>query len=379
VNVDLAGAIDGAPERFVPEEMHGQLIEAEHLGRYWWAGSFVQGKRVLDAGCGVAYGSAMLAEAGAREVVGVDVAGDILEAVRGKMPAAVSLREADVNRLPFEDDSFDVVVCFEVIEHLEDPWTALDEFARILGENGLLAVSSPNRDVYMQGNPHHRHEFLPQELQDALEARFARARLFRQHDWMASAVFNDRDFTSESQEPRTNVELRKIVGTAPGGELYTVALASDGKLPRPRPLAVLTETTDVRGWDEQIEQHRARLAAVRLELENLRAEAEALREEADQLRLAHEVRGQRLVAERAQFAGHMRARDEELARLGNELAGRTEAVEVLTDEVTWRRGVEENLREALEEARRGLAELAGSRSFRYTAPLRSVFGLRRRR
>src|SRR5438045_8289854 len=65
--------LEERPERFDPKLMHGRLIEAEHVGRYWWVSAFVQGKRVLDAGCGTAYGSTILARAGADEVVCVDI------------------------------------------------------------------------------------------------------------------------------------------------------------------------------------------------------------------------------------------------------------------------------------------------------------------
>ena len=68
----LAGLRDGVPERFVPAEMHGQLVEAEHLARYLWATRFAAGRRVLDAGCGMGYGSVLLAAAGAESVEGVD-------------------------------------------------------------------------------------------------------------------------------------------------------------------------------------------------------------------------------------------------------------------------------------------------------------------
>ena len=67
-------------ERFDPDLMGGSLLEAEHLARYRWAGALVEGKRVLDAGCGTGYGSELLASQGAAEVVGVDVDADAIEA-----------------------------------------------------------------------------------------------------------------------------------------------------------------------------------------------------------------------------------------------------------------------------------------------------------
>src|SRR5689334_16675248 len=137
MDLDLAGTREDVPERFVPDEMRGQLIEAEHVARYVWASSIASGRRVLDAGCGVGYGTAILAGAGAASARGVDVAEGVLEAVRAQMPAAVELDVGDVGDLPYGDASFDLVVCFEVIEHVSDQAAALDEIARVLGPGGV--------------------------------------------------------------------------------------------------------------------------------------------------------------------------------------------------------------------------------------------------
>ena len=62
-----------AEERFLPEVMSDQLIEAEHHARYRFAGAVVSGRRVLDAGCGVGWGSQVLLDYGAGSVDGVDI------------------------------------------------------------------------------------------------------------------------------------------------------------------------------------------------------------------------------------------------------------------------------------------------------------------
>jgi ubiquinone/menaquinone biosynthesis C-methylase UbiE len=275
---DLADAVNGVPERFVRDQMQGQLIEAEHLSRYWWASDIVRGKRVLDAGCGTGYGCLIFAEAGAREVVGVDVASDVLDAVAGTMPDSVHLEEGDVRQLPFGDASFAAVSCFEVLEHIEDPELALDEFVRVLSDDGVLVVSSPNRAVYPRGNPHHVHEFLPEELRATLATRFAHVQLFRQQNWITSAVFGDADFVSDSEERIEPVAVRKLAGAEPGAEVYTLALASNEGLTGLPAQAVLTRAVDLRDLVTELERHRRNVAALEQEIERRRQDAATLEE-----------------------------------------------------------------------------------------------------
>ena len=251
VETTEANAAPQAPERFDPRTMRGWLIEAEHLARYRWVAPLVRDKRVLDAGCGTAYGSAILAGANATEVVGVDHDAAVLESVRPSMPGNVSLEAADVRNLPHADGSFDVAVCFEVIEHVDDPEDVVAELRRVLRNDGLLVVSSPNRGVYPSGNPHHKREFLPDELAKMLASRFDGVRLLRQHDWLASAVLEDETFGFDDATA-FEATVRKTVAASPGSELYTVALASSAVLPAVAPEVVLTQTADAKWWQEKL-------------------------------------------------------------------------------------------------------------------------------
>ena len=187
--------------------------------------------------------------------MGVDIAEDVLEAVRDSLHDAVTLAVADVRQLPFEDESFDVVVCFEVIEHVDAPEMVLDELARVLRADGVVAVSSPNRGVYPSGNPHHIHEFRPDELAQALAKRFEHVRLLRQHDWLASGVLGDEEFGSRAE---FRAAMRRTVAGIPGEELFSLAIASHLDLPGTLlPYVVLTQTTDVEWWQEQLDTRQS--------------------------------------------------------------------------------------------------------------------------
>jgi SAM-dependent methyltransferase len=239
--------------------MRGELIEAEHLARYWWVAGLAAGKRVLDAGCGTAYGSEILAQAGGDEVVGVDLDADVIEEARDSVSDSVSLLVGDAHELPLEDSSFDLVVCFELIEHVEEPGSILDELRRVVRPDGIVAVSSPNRHVYPPGNPHHRRELLPDELHEELRGRFAEVRLVRQHDWLASAVLDDEHFTGATEAFAS--PTRMTVVRRAGEELFAIALASERPLPRLSPQLVLTKTAEMKWWGERLREAEERLAA----------------------------------------------------------------------------------------------------------------------
>jgi ubiquinone/menaquinone biosynthesis C-methylase UbiE len=240
-------------ERFDPAEMGGGLIEAEHRGRYQWATPWVAGREVLDAGCGVGYGTRLLAEHGPARLVGVDVSSEAL----AHAPAnGAEWVQADLRELPFPADSFDLVVCFEVIEHVEEQERVLDELRRVLRKDGILLISSPNRDVYAPGNPHHVHEYVPDELREALGRRFGDVTLYGQHVLLASAIVGARGLAgTPSQALALAIEQLE-----PGSETYTLAVAGDESSAVAQEVIALGDAFEVRWWHEQLDQVKRRAA-----------------------------------------------------------------------------------------------------------------------
>jgi SAM-dependent methyltransferase len=283
VDADLSDRIGQADERFVPGTADGELIEVEHLARYWWACSLALGRSVLDAGCGVGYGSAMLARAGATEVVGVDVSAKAVDAASRGAPDNASFVAGDIHALPFDDARFDLVVCFEVIEHVDRQDQVIAELARVLAPAGVLAISSPNRDVYPAGNPHHRHEYVPDELRAALAAQFAQVELRRQHAWLASAVLSDEQAADASLRRREGVQLAKSIARPPGSEPYTIALASREPLPDV-PGAVVLGGLAEQALGRELERSRIEIEALAKVEALLRNDAATLLAELDDKR-----------------------------------------------------------------------------------------------
>jgi 2-polyprenyl-3-methyl-5-hydroxy-6-metoxy-1,4-benzoquinol methylase len=251
---DLEAASPPTGERFVPEAMGDQLIEAEHHVRYRHAMRLVRGRRVLDAGCGVGWGCALLAVAGASTVVGLDIDEGALADAKERTNAATFVR-GDLQRLPFADRSFDVVVCYEAIEHVADPHTALDELQRVLVRDGLLTVSSPNPDVYAHGNPFHVHEFRPEELRAELSDRFRHATVWQQHAMLASVLVS-----SDVPPDVPSYDVANLARLSMAAATYSVMDASDAAMEPAAPLAALVSGRQFAEMAEQLEAQRDHLS-----------------------------------------------------------------------------------------------------------------------
>src|SRR5213082_1511335 len=139
-------------------QMHTYAILREVEGKHWWylgghriMASFVgrialelrryndTAPRLLDVGCGTGGNLEMLSEFGAVE--GVDVSQDAVEFCRARGVAPV--KQAAAEDLPYNDESFDLVTGFDVIEHLDDDVAGLREMRRVLRPGGRVMVIVP--------------------------------------------------------------------------------------------------------------------------------------------------------------------------------------------------------------------------------------------
>ena len=126
---------------------------------------------VLEAGCGEGYGADLIAGV-ARRVIGLDYDESAVAHVRTRYPR-VDMRHGNLASLPLDDDAVDVVVNFQVIEHLWDQGQFVDECARVLRPGGVLLMSTPNRITFSPGrdtpiNPFHTRELNAAELTELL-------------------------------------------------------------------------------------------------------------------------------------------------------------------------------------------------------------------
>ncbi len=272
-------------ERFVPDQQRGEVIEAEHLARYVWASQFASGRTVLDAGCGLGYGTAIMARAGALVANGLDVDAAAINRAQELFGDVATFGGGDLMNLPLSRDSFDLVVCFEALEHIADPERALDELDRVLQGEGILIASSPNRGVYPEGNPFHLKEYTSEELEETLRNRFKHVRIWRQNVYLASVITDDTGFVAEDPEVEVAASLRKLEPQAPGEEMITLAIASGAPLPEVKNIGMLTGMLTLKTWVEEILMWSERARRAEAELLHARGEAgqaERMRDLAEQ-------------------------------------------------------------------------------------------------
>jgi 2-polyprenyl-3-methyl-5-hydroxy-6-metoxy-1,4-benzoquinol methylase len=172
-------------ERIVPSETPAYLFY-EHLSRYSFAGKFVERKSVCEVGCGVGVGSDYLLKKGAAFLVSGDISCEALTFLKdhykqGKLYSA----RLSATFLPLKDEQFDVVVAFEVIEHIRDYENLVLECKRVLKKGGLFICSTPNKRIDLlwrsraQGE-FHVHEFFPEEIFELISGSFNKVTMYGQ-------------------------------------------------------------------------------------------------------------------------------------------------------------------------------------------------------
>jgi SAM-dependent methyltransferase len=169
------------PERIVPDDTEPGIL-ALHLKRYEFAASRSAPGSMLDAGCGVGYGTAFLAGR-AEQVLGVDVSAETIAYARERYALAnVSFEVMDVATLELADATFDTICAFEVIEHVPDPLPVLEELARVLRDAGSLFVSTPQalQTTHHPENPFHHVEYSRADFEALLRRFFGGVELYGQ-------------------------------------------------------------------------------------------------------------------------------------------------------------------------------------------------------
>ncbi|GDX31943.1 SAM-dependent methyltransferase [Actinomycetes bacterium] len=172
------GVMELTGERTMPGAPTESYWFARHQVVYRWvAGRYAVGQICGDIGSGEGFGTQLLMDAGARSVFGVEL--DENASVHSAINYPVSnFIRANVVALPIATHSTDLIVSLQVIEHIWDVHTYLQEMHRVLRTGGILVISTPNRPVFSPGlarkgtplNPFHVEEFDAEQIQQQLTA-----------------------------------------------------------------------------------------------------------------------------------------------------------------------------------------------------------------
>lgn len=214
-------------ERYVPEL--GGPIRLEHIHRYLLARDLVAGKLVLDIASGEGYGTAMIAEV-ANWAVGVDISPEAVNhAQKTYKKNNLEFRIGSCVEIPYPDQSFDVIVSFETIEHHSQHDEMMAEFKRVLRPNGQIIISSPDKYEYSVApnfnNTFHTKELYRHEFEKLLKAYFSHVVIFGQRVLYGSAIISEglegkiKTYDSQDRFFNSSKGLKR--------PLYLIAIASE--------------------------------------------------------------------------------------------------------------------------------------------------------
>lgn len=166
-------------ERTDPIQKTNHPFFCQYRAVYEYAKTFVDGKQVLDAGCGEGYGAKLLAES-ASEVIAIDRDKKTICQARQRYPQSnLQFHIRDINQLSaYPSCTFDVICCFHTIEHLKEPVQFLQEVRKLLSDSGLLLISTPNRKKTFVDWPYHEQEYTAEEFRTLLSTSFQDVALY---------------------------------------------------------------------------------------------------------------------------------------------------------------------------------------------------------
>lgn len=148
-------------ERLPMESKYSAIEASIHMGRYSLAKKYCKNKIILDIACGEGYGTRLLKNWGAKKVVGLDISEEsVKQANKEFSEKGIDYIVHDATDLScFKDNTFDMIVSFETIEHLQNPLKFLKEIKRVATKDAIIIITCPNDYLYYpkenEHNPYH--------------------------------------------------------------------------------------------------------------------------------------------------------------------------------------------------------------------------------
>lgn len=222
--------MEATGERFIPSVMDWPLVAHEHWHRYYFASQYIKDKIVLDIACGSGYGTNFLADH-AKEITGIDIAEESVVYAQKNFPhERITFKQGSIANIPLPDKSIDVIISFETIEHVDEQiqTQAMQEFKRVLKDNGILIISTPNVNSpeHNPDNEYHFKEFHTDEFVEFLKSHFEFVTYGGQDIRFASTIYD-----SENCEAKIHFsnypELGKAVLPPKSAAKYIIAICSN--------------------------------------------------------------------------------------------------------------------------------------------------------
>lgn len=200
----------------------------DHLHRYAIAQHYVMGKTVLDIASGEGYGTNLLSDVAAF-AYGVDIDETAVEAAKRKyVKNNIRFQQGSTSVIPLDDNSVDVVISFETIEHHDQHEEMLTEIKRVLRPGGIVIISTPDKLYYSDQrnfkNQFHIKELYQNEFSALLSKYFTRQQL------LAQRYINGNSLITDVANPEVPVFFTgdyKTLFTTEVAALYLVAIVSD--------------------------------------------------------------------------------------------------------------------------------------------------------
>lgn len=225
----------------IPGEDRDGLAEAELDAAFRWAAGAVAGRDVLVVGSGRGHGAALLLEAGARSVVGVDPDERAVEAATRLYGERARFIVGEALALPLAAGSFDVVTCFGAPDERLEPEGEIAELRRVLTGDGLLLLSVPLGEG--SGGGEGRDEAGWREL---LAEGFEGLRLYRRRASLAATV------APHDAGPAPTLERASWLAGDAAEDRSLLALAGPAELPELDSVASLVSFRDLRAQQETL-------------------------------------------------------------------------------------------------------------------------------
>lgn len=159
-------------ERVSAQDASDNYVFQRSILAYHKASEIVSG-RVLEIGTGMGYGVRIVAPH-TEEFISIDKS----EAYAEPLPENARFLQMAAPPIRFEDESFDYVISFQVIEHIKQDKEFVKEVWRVLKKGGRFIVSTPNAPMSLTRNPWHVREYTGEELQALLGREFSEVEMY---------------------------------------------------------------------------------------------------------------------------------------------------------------------------------------------------------